>query len=60
MAFGGGMDSTGLLVHLLSQGYTVNCLSYNYGQKHSVELDDPRQISNVASKGFMVSHRIVT
>ena len=60
MAFSGGMDSTGLLVHLLSQGYTVSCLSYNYGQKHSVELDRAKaNIEYLASKGFIVSHRIV-
>ena len=60
MAFSGGMDSTGLLVRLLSQGYTVSCLSYNYGQKHSVELDRAKaNIEYLASKGFIVSHRIV-
>ncbi len=60
MAFSGGMDSTGLLVHLLSKGYTVNCLSYNYGQKHSVELDRAKaNIEYLASKGFIVNHRIV-
>ena len=39
MALSGGMDSTGLLMRLLADGYKVSCLSYDYGQKHSVELD---------------------
>ena len=39
MAFSGGMDSTGLLVHLLANGYEVHTLSYDYGQKHKIELD---------------------
>ena len=39
MAFSGGMDSTGLLVHLLAKNYEVHTLSYDYGQKHKLELD---------------------
>ena len=39
MAFSGGMDSTGLLVHLLANDYEVHTLSYDYGQKHKLELD---------------------
>ena len=42
MALSGGMDSTGLLVHLLADGYEVYCLSYFYGQKHSLELERAR------------------
>ena len=59
MALSGGMDSTGLLMRLLADGYTVSCLSYNYGQKHSVELE--RATANIAyltSNGFEVEHRI--
>ena len=46
MALSGGMDSTGLLMRLLADGYKVSCLSYNYGQKHSIELE--RAKANVA------------
>ena len=46
MAFSGGMDSTGLLVHLLASDYEVHTLSYNYGQKHKLELD--RAKANIA------------
>ncbi|MEM7453647.1 MAG: 7-cyano-7-deazaguanine synthase [Planctomycetota bacterium] len=35
----GGMDSTALLMHLLADGRDVYGLSFNYGQKHRVELD---------------------
>lgn len=60
MAFSGGMDSTGLLVHLLSKGYSVSTLSYDYGQKHSIELDRAKSnIEYLASKGFEVEHRVV-
>jgi 7-cyano-7-deazaguanine synthase len=35
----GGLDSTTLLYDLLSQGDIVHCLSFNYGQRHSRELE---------------------
>ena len=60
MALSGGMDSTALLVHLLAEGYNVRCISYNYGQKHAVELD--RACENIAylkSEGHYVEHEIV-
>ena len=36
MALSGGMDSTGLLMHVLAEGHEVHALSYDYGQKHSI------------------------
>ena len=42
MALSGGMDSSALLLHLLREGYTVTAVSFNYGQKHVVELDRAR------------------
>jgi 7-cyano-7-deazaguanine synthase len=33
------MDSSTLLLHLLANGYEVTALSFDYGQKHSVELE---------------------
>jgi 7-cyano-7-deazaguanine synthase len=60
MAFSGGMDSTGLLLRLLSDGYTVNCISYDYGQKHRLELE--RAADNIAylsSCGISVEHRVI-
>ena len=36
---GGGMDSTSLLLHLLSKGYQVTAISFNYGQKHVLEIE---------------------
>ncbi|HIF90191.1 MAG TPA: peptide-methionine (R)-S-oxide reductase MsrB [Candidatus Poseidoniales archaeon] len=60
MAFSGGMDSTSLLMRLLADGYTVDCLSYEYGQKHNLELDRAKQnISYLEVNGFQVIHRIV-
>ena len=33
------MDSSTVLLHLLDKGYEVTALSFDYGQKHRVELD---------------------
>jgi 7-cyano-7-deazaguanine synthase len=33
------MDSSTLLLHLLNDGYDCTCLSFDYGQKHRVELE---------------------
>ena len=59
MALSGGMDSTGLLMRLLADGYKVSCLSYNYGQKHSIELERAEaNIAYLASNGIEVEHGI--
>lgn len=49
--FSGGMDSTTLLYKLISQGHEVVALSFNYGQKHSIELEYAKNI--VKSLGIL-------
>ena len=39
LSYSGGMDSTGLLLDLIYQGYYVIAISFNYGQKHKLELE---------------------
>jgi 7-cyano-7-deazaguanine synthase len=39
LSLSGGMDSSTLLLHLLYMKYDVTCLSFDYGQKHKVELE---------------------
>ena len=39
LSLSGGMDSSTLLLHLLADGYDVTALSFDYGQKHRVELE---------------------
>jgi len=39
LSLSGGMDSSTLLLHLLAHGYEVTALSFDYGQKHRVELE---------------------
>lgn len=44
LSLSGGMDSSTLLLHLLSTGYDVTALSFDYGQKHRVELERAQQL----------------
>jgi 7-cyano-7-deazaguanine synthase len=39
LSLSGGMDSSTLLLHLLANSYEVTALSFDYGQKHRVELE---------------------
>ena len=39
LSLSGGMDSSTVLLHLLANGYEVTALSFDYGQKHRVELE---------------------
>ena len=44
LSLSGGMDSSTLLLHLLSTGHKVTALSFDYGQKHRVELERAQQL----------------
>ena len=46
VSYSGGMDSTCLIMDLLSRGYRVYAYSFDYGQAHSIEITKARQ--NVA------------
>ena len=57
MALSGGMDSTSLLLRMLARGSEVTCISYDYGQKHIVELDRATaNIDYLRTKGYRVEH----
>ena len=38
-AISGGMDSTCLLIHHLATGHSVHLMSFDYEQKHRLELE---------------------
>ena len=60
MAFSGGMDSTGLLMNLLADDFEVHTLSYDYGQKHKIELERAKaNIQYLSENNIQVSHKIV-
>jgi len=51
----GGLDSATVLALARHEGYTCHCLSFDYGQRHTVELDAARA---VATAHGAASHRI--
>ena len=69
LSLSGGMDSSTLLLHLLSTGHEVTCLSFDYGQKHKIELERAASlveyINSDPSQGWLskdypkVKHQII-
>lgn len=61
LALSGGMDSTSLLIHLLANGYSVQGIGIDYGQKHRFELDQATKLcSYLRSAGFAIQYNIIT
>jgi 7-cyano-7-deazaguanine synthase len=50
LSLSGGMDSSTLLLHLLANDYDVTALSFDYGQKHKVELERARALVNYVNE----------
>ena len=61
ISLSGGLDSTCLLMHLLANGYDeIRAFSFNYGQKHDIELKKvQKNIKFLQEKGFNVTHQII-
>lgn len=60
LALSGGMDSTCLLMHYLADGYDATCISYIYGQKHSIEIDKAKAtIELCRNNQHTIHHHIV-
>ena len=60
ISFSGGMDSTSLLLHLIRNDYNIYALSYDYGQKHRIELDKANQnIKYLLSKNIIINHTTI-
>ena len=60
LSLSGGMDSTGLLIHLLANGSKVYGISFDYGQKHNLELIRLKaNLDYLAAHGHEVIHRVV-
>ncbi len=54
--FSGGLDSTVMLAMALDQGRDCYALSFDYGQRHRVELEAAKSIT----KHYNVPHHIIT
>ena len=72
LSLSGGMDSSTLLLHLLKEGFDVTALSFDYGQKHKVELERATDLveyingqvifddeAKTAEYPFYVKHQII-
>jgi len=51
----GGLDSTTLLYKLLADGYQVEAITFDYGQRHRREIDSARKIAAING----IPHRVV-
>ena len=60
LSLSGGMDSSTLLLHLLANGYKVTALSFDYGQKHRVELERAQQLVNYLNgNGQDITYQVI-
>jgi 7-cyano-7-deazaguanine synthase len=60
MALSGGMDSTSLMMRLLADGYEVHTISFDYGQKHKVELQRAQaNLAYLEQNGHHVRHNMI-
>ena len=60
ISLSGGLDSTCLLLELLSQGYEVRAYGFDYGQKHSIELEKVKKnIKLLQDLGYKVTHQVI-
>ena len=60
VSLSGGMDSSTLLIHCLAQGMNVTALSFDYGQKHRVELERAETlVSYLHSKGYNFRYQVI-
>jgi 7-cyano-7-deazaguanine synthase len=71
LSLSGGMDSSTLLLHLLANDYEVTALSFDYGQKHKVELERATELVEYINSNLdnwnrkrnsypKVTHQIIT
>ena len=60
LCLSGGMDSTSLLLKLLKKNYKIFAISYDYGQKHKIEIQKAKKnIQYLQSKNYNINHKII-
>ena len=60
ISFSGGLDSTSLLLHLICKQKPVYAISFDYGQKHKIEIEFAKKnIKLLEAQGLNVNHKIV-
>ena len=61
LSLSGGMDSSTVLLHLLANDYEVTALSFDYGQKHNVELERAAELIEYLDRnGHSVKYQRIT
>ena len=43
----GGLDSTTAMAIAKSKGFEIYCISFRYGQRHSIELEASKKVAQV-------------
>lgn len=59
----GGQDSTTCLFWALQNFEEIHCITFNYGQRHAIELQAARKVALMAqesSKGRVQSHEVIS
>lgn len=60
ISLSGGLDSTMLLMYYLAKGFDVKAYSFDYGQKHNIELYLVQQnVRYLKSMGYNIEHQII-
>ena len=60
VSLSGGMDSTTVLLKCLKEFETVTALSFDYGQKHRVELERAQSlVKYLNASGFDIKYRVI-
>ena len=57
LSLSGGMDSSTLLLHLMANDYAITALSFDYGQKHKVELERAQSLISYINGQFVVDEK---
>ena len=61
VSLSGGMDSSTLLLRALKEYDTCTAISFDYGQKHRVELERAQSlVKYLLDQGFELTHQIIT
>ena len=60
ISMSGGLDSTCLALHMLSQGKEVKAYAFDYGQKHNIELNRVKScVRFLSRKGLPISLQVI-
>ena len=60
ISLSGGIDSTSLLLKLLTSKTEIYALTFNYGQKHKIEIEKAKFIVKyLKEKKHLINHKII-